>query len=55
MNTHNFVTNPNLTYEELELFISRLNYSDLIIQDIHKNTPLMLLCLNLSLTYLFLN
>ena len=27
MNTHNFVTNPNLTYEELELFISRFNYS----------------------------
>ena len=36
-----------MTYEILELFISRLNYNDLI----NKDTPLICLCKNRSLTY----
>ena len=43
--------NASLTYEMLNLFISKLNYNDLIIQDRYGFTPLMELSSNSSITY----
>ena len=43
--------NDCITYEILELFISKLKYKDLIVKNDEEYTPLMELCSNESLTY----